>query len=147
MAKASGLSYQQYYARNLASRTGVGRTWLDGVLYSKPRAMARFELMLLDGGRNGDTILHDREYFNAMKNTSQDLNLPTATSSGSNGQGAIQPGIPFRFLDDIIPSAPMISTRGLARTTKKSTWYPVKASLWCAWATRQTMSSLRSVDS
>ncbi|MBK6291369.1 MAG: serine hydrolase [Ignavibacteria bacterium] len=121
VAKASGLSYQQYYARNLASRTGMGGLWLDGVLYSKPRAMARFGLMLLAGGVwNGDTILHDREYYNAMKNTSQDLNPSYGYLFWLNGKGSyIQPGIPFVFSSDIIPSAPDDLYSGLGKNDQK----------------------------
>lgn len=121
VAKASGLSYQQYYARNLASRTGMGGLWLDGVLYSKPRAMARFGLMLLARGVwNGDTILHDREYINAMKNTSQELNPSYGYLFWLNGKGSyIQPGIPFVYSGDIIPSAPDDLYSGLGKNDQK----------------------------
>lgn len=121
VAKASGLSYQQYYARNLASRTGMGGLWLDGVLYSKPRAMARFGLMLLAGGLwNGDTILHDQEYLYAMKNTSQELNPSYGYLFWLNGKGSyIQPGIPFVYSGDIIPSAPDDLYSGLGKNDQK----------------------------
>jgi CubicO group peptidase (beta-lactamase class C family) len=121
VAKASGLSYQQYYARNLGNRTGMGGLWLDGVLYSKPRAMARFGLMLLAGGVwNGDTILHDREFFNAMKNTSQELNPSYGYLFWLNGKGSyIQPGIPFVYSGDIIPSAPDDLYSGLGKNDQK----------------------------
>lgn len=121
VAKASGISYQQYYTRNLATRLGMGGLWLDGVLYSRPRAMARFGLMLLAGGVwNGDTILHDREYFNAMKNTSQDLNLSYGYLFWLNGKGSyIQPGIPFVYSGDIIPSAPDDLYSGLGKNDQK----------------------------
>lgn len=121
VAKASGLSYQQYYTRNLASKMGMGGLWLDGVLYSKPRAMARFGLMLLAGGVwNGDTILRDREYFTAMTTTSQDLNPSYGYLFWLNGKGSyIQPGIPFVYSGDIIPSAPDDLYSGLGKNDQK----------------------------
>ncbi|MCX6140853.1 MAG: serine hydrolase [Candidatus Kapabacteria bacterium] len=121
VAKASGLSYQQYYARNLATRTGMGGLWIDGVLYSKPRAMARFGLLLLAGGVwNGDTILHDQEYLHAMKNTSQDLNKSYGYLFWLNGKGSyMQPGVPFVYNTDLIPAAPDDLYSGLGKNDQK----------------------------
>ncbi len=121
VAKASGLSYQQYYTRNLATRCGMGGFWLDGVLYSKPRAMARFGLMLLAGGVwNGDTILRDRTYFEAMKNTSQDINKSYGYLFWLNGKGSyMQPGVPVVYPTNLIPSAPADLYSGLGKNDQK----------------------------
>jgi len=121
VAKASGKSYQQYYSQNLSNRLGMGGLWLNGVLYSKPRAMARFGLMLLAGGVwNGDTILHDREYFNAMMNTSQDLNVSYGYLFWLNGKGSfMQPRVPLVYSGDLIPSAPDDLYSGLGKNDQK----------------------------
>lgn len=121
VAKASSLTFQQYYTRNLSIRTGMGGLWFDGVLYSKPRAMARFGLMLLAGGVwNGDTVLRDSEYFNAMINTSQELNPSYGYLFWLNGKGKfMQPGVPFVYPGNLIPSAPADLYSGLGKNDQK----------------------------
>lgn len=121
VAKAAGKRYQQYYTQKLATRLGMGGIWLDGVLYSKPRAMARFGLMLLAGGIwNGDTILHDQQYLTAMKNTSQELNVSYGYLFWLNGKGSfMQPGVPFVYSGDLIPSAPDDLYSGLGKNDQK----------------------------
>ncbi|MBC8124529.1 MAG: serine hydrolase [Candidatus Kapabacteria bacterium] len=121
VAKASGLTYQQYYTRNLATRLGMGGFWFEGVLYSRPRAMARFGLMLLAGGVwSGDTILHDRAYFEAMKNTSQSINKSYGYLFWLNGKGTyMQPGVPTVYQTNLIPSAPADLYSGLGKNDQK----------------------------
>lgn len=119
--KASGKTYQQYYTQQLAIKLGMGGVWFNGILYSKPLAMARFGLMLLAGGIwNGDTIIRDREYFDAMMNTSQQLNKSYGYLFWLNGKGSfMQPSIPFVYPRDLVPSAPKDMYAGMGKNDQR----------------------------
>lgn len=121
IAKASNLTYQQYYFRNLASRTGMGGLWIDGVLYSKPRAVARFGLLVLnDGVWNSDTIIRDTAYLHQAMRPSQSLNPSYGYLWWLNGQGSyLRPGIPFVYSTDLVPTAPKDMVAGLGKNDQK----------------------------
>jgi len=128
VAKASGMTYQQFYTRKLATRLGMAGIWYDGVLYSKPRAMARFGLMLLAGGAwQGDTILSDREYEEAMRSSSQELNKSYGYLFWLNGKGSfLQPQIPFVYNTDLVPSAPDDMYAGMGKNDQRVYVVPSK---------------------
>ncbi|MFN5877030.1 MAG: T9SS type A sorting domain-containing protein, partial [Ignavibacteria bacterium] len=128
VAKASGQTYQQYYTRKLAAKLGMGGLWYDGTLFSKPRAMARFGLMLLAGGIwNGDTIIKNRTYFADMISTSQDLNKSYGYLFWLNGKGSfIQPQIPFVYKTDLVPSAPDDMYAGMGKNDQRVYVVPSK---------------------
>lgn len=128
VAKASGQTYQQYYTRKLATKLGMGGLWYDGTLFSKPRAMARFGLMLLAGGIwNGDTIIKNRTYFADMISTSQDLNKSYGYLFWLNGKGSfIQPQIPFVYKTDLVPSAPDDMYAGMGKNDQRVYVVPSK---------------------
>lgn len=119
--RASGKTYQQYYTQQLSLKLGMGGVWFNGVLYSKPLAMARFGLMLLAGGVwNGDTIVKDREYFDAMMNTSQQLNKSYGYLFWLNGKGSyMQPGISIVWPTDLVPSAPKDMYAGMGKNDQR----------------------------
>lgn len=121
LAKASGRTYQSYYNTKVALPLGMGGIWINGTLYSKPLAMARFGLMLLAGGVwNGDTIIQDREYFDAMMNTSQQLNKSYGYLFWLNGKGSfMQPSIPFVYPRDLVPSAPKDMYAGMGKNDQR----------------------------
>jgi CubicO group peptidase (beta-lactamase class C family) len=128
VAKAAGLTYQQYYTRKLATKLGMGGIWYDGTLFSKPRAMARFGLMLLAGGVwNGDTIIKDRTYFDDMISTSQNLNKSYGYLFWLNGKGSfMQPQIPLVFRTDLVPSAPDDMYAGMGKNDQRVYVVPSK---------------------
>lgn len=119
--KASGKTYQQYYSQQLAQKLSMGGLWINGTLWSKPLSMARFGLMLLAGGVwNGDTIMKDREYFDAMINTSQQLNRSYGYLFWLNGKGSfMQPGIPFAYQRDLVPTAPKDMYAGMGKNDQR----------------------------
>lgn len=119
--RASGITYQQYYTRNLAMKLGMGGIWINGTLWSKPLAMARFGLMLLAGGVwNRDTIIRDRTYFNDMISTSQDLNKSYGYLFWLNGKGSfMQPTIPFVYKTDLVPSSPDDMYAGMGKNDQR----------------------------
>ena len=119
--KASNTTYQLYYTRKLAQPLGMGGIWFNGTLYSKPLAMARFGLMLLAGGVwNGDTIIKDRQYFDAMVSTSQQLNKSYGYLFWLNGKGSyMQPSIPIVWPSDLVPSAPKDMYAGMGKNDQR----------------------------
>lgn len=121
IAKATSTTFQLYYTRKLAQPLGMGGVWFNGVLYSKPLAMARFGLMLLAGGIwNGDTIIKDRQYFDAMVNTSQQINKSYGYLFWLNGKGSyMQPGIPIVWPTDLVPSAPKDMYAGMGKNDQR----------------------------
>lgn len=119
--KATNRTFQQYYNQQLSQKLGMGGLWFNGILFSRPLAMARFGLMLLAGGVwNGDTIIKDREYFNAMINTSQQLNRSYGYLFWLNGKASfMQPGIPLVFQNDLVPSAPKDMYAGMGKNDQR----------------------------
>ncbi len=128
VARASGMTFQQYYTLRLATKLGMGGIWYDGILFSKPRAMARFGLMLLAGGVwNGDTIIKDRTYYADMISTSQDLNKSYGYLFWLNGKGSfMQPQIPLIFRTDLVPSAPDDMYAGMGKNDQRVYVVPSK---------------------
>lgn len=128
VAKASGITYQQYYTRKLGIKLGMGGIWYNGILFSKPLAMARFGLMLLAGGIwNGDTIIRDRVYEEAMRSTSQNLNKSYGYLFWLNGKGSfMQPSIPLVYKTDLVPSAPKDMYAGMGKNDQRVYVVPSK---------------------
>jgi CubicO group peptidase (beta-lactamase class C family) len=83
--------------------------------------MARFGLMLLAGGVwNGDTIIKDRQYFDAMVSTSQQLNKSYGYLFWLNGKGSyMQPSIPIVWPSDLVPSAPKDMYAGMGKNDQR----------------------------
>ncbi len=76
---ATGSSLNAYFNQKLKVPTGMTGLYIsigyNNVLYSKPRSMARFGLLMLNNGIwDGTPVLDDTAYMNAMVNTSQQLN-------------------------------------------------------------------------
>jgi CubicO group peptidase (beta-lactamase class C family) len=108
MAEAWGNSYQNFMNTQLTAKTGIGGLWLDGVLYSKPRNMARFGLLALNKGTwNGQQILGDQTYVDAMSVTSQMINKSYGLLWWLNGQESFMlPGVQLAINRFLIPNAP-----------------------------------------
>lgn len=76
---ATGQNFNLYFNDKIRSRIGMNGVWLpsgyNNVYFSNARSMARFGILIQNKAVwNGDTILHDTNYFNSMVNTSQQLN-------------------------------------------------------------------------
>ncbi|MBU3700373.1 MAG: serine hydrolase [Candidatus Kapabacteria bacterium] len=121
IAKAAGMTFQQYYSAKLAQTIGMTGRWFDGTLWSRPLVMARFGLMLLARGTwNGDTIIKDRAYFEAMINTSQQLNRSYGYLFWLNGKGSfMQPSLPLVFNRDLVPQAPSDMYAGMGKNDQR----------------------------
>jgi CubicO group peptidase (beta-lactamase class C family) len=88
---------------------------------SKARDMARYGLLVLGKGIwQGDTVLKNRDFVNAMTQSSQTLNKSYGYLWWLNGKGEIiYPGLPTVFKKDMIPSAPADLFAGLGKNDQK----------------------------
>lgn len=121
IAAASKMNFTTYYTQNLARRIGMGGVFINGVLWSVPRSMARFGLLLLARGVwNGDTVIRDQSYFTDMVSTSQDLNPSYGYLFWLNGKDRMMlPGIEASLPGPMIPQAPSDMYMGLGKNDQK----------------------------
>lgn len=108
VAASGSANINLYTFQRLGSRIGMGGLWLDYVRFGKARDMARFGLLVQGKGVwDGDTVLADTSYLHDMTHSSQSHNPAYGYLWWLNGQGSYQqPGWPFLFQGDIVPSAP-----------------------------------------
>ncbi|HMQ48812.1 MAG TPA: serine hydrolase [Saprospiraceae bacterium] len=121
MENATGINRTLYTYQRLGSRIGMSGFWFDYVYYSTARDMARFGLfMLAQGNWNGDLIMTDMDYYQAMIHPSQQLNPSYGYLWWLNGQlGYMIPGLQFLFDGSMIPDAPSDLFAALGRNDQK----------------------------
>lgn len=121
MEAATGQDKNLYTRLRLGNRIGMKGFWFDYIYYSKARDMARFGLFILGRGNwNGDAILSDSIYFNAMTNSSQDMNPSYGYLWWLNGRPAYMlPGLQFAFPGSLIPEAPADLIAALGKNDQK----------------------------
>jgi CubicO group peptidase (beta-lactamase class C family) len=121
IANATGVTLNQYTTQKLKNPTGITGSFIpidDNMVYfSTARSMARFGLLILNNGNwNGNPIMTDSEYFNAMVNTSQELNRGYGYLWWLNGKANFMvPGSQFTIPGSIMPNAPADMVSGLGR--------------------------------
>ena len=78
------------------------------IYFSTARSMARYGLlMMVKGNWNGQPVLTDTSYFNAMTNSSQNLNLSYGYLTWLNGKESyMMPQSQFVFAGSLCPDAP-----------------------------------------
>lgn len=109
---ASGITFNQFYNTRLKNRIGMNGLYLpngyNNVNFSTPRSFARFGLLMLNRGIwANDTLMEDQVYFDAMVNTSQDLNKSYGYLTWLNGKESYQlPGITVNIPGYTLPDAP-----------------------------------------
>lgn len=120
METATGITLNQFTTQKLKNITGMTGLFVpsgyNNVFYSNARSMARFGLLILNKGVwNTTPILTDTNYFNAMVNTSQSLNLSYGYLWWLNGKSSFMiPQSQFVFPGFMAPDAPsdMIAALG-----------------------------------
>lgn len=127
LEKASGVNINQYTNR-LKTRIGMSGIWIDHVYYSRARDMARFGLLILGKGIwKQDTVLRDRNYFQAMVTPSQDLNRSYGYLWWLNGQPTFMlPGLAVPVPGPLVPSAPADMIAALGKNDQKIHVVPSK---------------------
>jgi CubicO group peptidase (beta-lactamase class C family) len=116
----TGVSLNSYTTQKLKNPTGMTGTFLpvgyNNVFFSNARSMARFGLLILNGGNwDGTQVMTDTTYFNQMVNTSQQLNLSYGYLWWLNGKTSFMvPGLQTVFNGPLCPNAPadMIAAMG-----------------------------------
>lgn len=109
---ATGQTLNAYTTQKLKTPTGMTGAFVpsgyNNVFFSKPRSMARFGLLMLNNGNwNGNQIMTDGAYFNAMVNTSQALNESYGYLWWLNGKAtAMVPGLQLQLPGPLNPNAP-----------------------------------------
>lgn len=122
---ASGQTLNQFLSTRVMNQIGGLAAYIplgyNKVVFSRPRDMARFGLMILANGEwNGNAILGDQDYFMAMTTPSQDLNPAYGYLWWLNGQESFQqPRLQFSFPGAIIPTAPDDMFAGLGKNDQK----------------------------
>lgn len=126
--EASGQTINQFTKNRLLDRTGMKGFWFDHVLYGRARDMARFGLLTLAGGVwDGDTLLHDADYFYAMTHPSQTLNKSYGYLWWLNGQPSFMlPGLQLVLPGEIFPPAPDDLIAALGKNDQKIHVVPSK---------------------
>lgn len=117
---ATGQTLNAYFNTNVRSQIGMNGLFVpsgyNNVYFSNARSMARFGLLMLNKGNwNGNQLMTDTTYFNAMVNTSQALNPSYGYLWWLNGKsGYMVPGLQFVFPGFLSPHAPadMIAALG-----------------------------------
>lgn len=112
MEAATGKSLNLFLNQQLQSKTGMTGAYVqvdyNNVHFSIPRSMARFGLLALNKGRWDQTVvMSDTAYFNAMTNTSQNINLSYGYLWWLNGKASYRlPQTQFTFTGSAVPNAP-----------------------------------------
>lgn len=120
IVNATGQNFNIYFNNKIRSRIGMNGLWLpsgyNNVYFSNARSMTRFGLLVQNNGVwDQDTILHDSDYFNAMVNTSQNLNKSYGYLWWLAGKESYMlPQLQFVFPGSWAPDAPndMIAALG-----------------------------------
>ncbi len=109
---ASGKTLNEYTEEKLGSVIGMNGEFTkvgnNNVYWSTIREMARFGLLIMNEGKWDETeVIADKEYFNEMVNTSQDLNPAYGYLWWLNGKTSIiYPSFPTSVNVELTPQAP-----------------------------------------
>jgi CubicO group peptidase (beta-lactamase class C family) len=112
LENATGVTLNTYVAQKLQNVTGITGLYLkqgyNNVFFSNARSMARFGLLILNGGNwNGHQVLTDTAFFNQMVHTSQPINKSYGYLWWLNGKESFMlPGFQMALPGMLIPDAP-----------------------------------------
>lgn len=122
LANASGKTWNAYCKEVLFDKIGIsGALWYNGTLFCTTRDIARFGSLILNNGKwEATNVLSDAAYFNAMVNTSQNLNLSYGYLWWLNGKAsAMLPQSQVVFNTSLAPDAPADMIMALGKDDKK----------------------------
>lgn len=129
---ASGKTYNTYFREKIRDKVGMNGLWIksgwNNVYYSNARSMARFGLLMQAGAQwNATPVLSDAAYYNAMINTSQNLNLSYGYLWWLNGKAShMLPTVQFVFNGSMVPNAPADMYAALGKNDQKIYVVPSK---------------------
>lgn len=129
---ATGLNLNTFLLTRIKQKTGMDgiyyQSGYNNVFVSTARSMARFGLLMLNKGYwNTTAVLSDTAYFNAMTNTSQNLNLSYGYLWWLNGKTThMIPQSQFVFNGPIVPNGPADMFCALGKNDQKVHVVPSK---------------------
>lgn len=113
LSTATGQTLNGYLIAKLNAPIGMGGLYVqlgnNNVLFSKARGMARFGLLMMTNAVwNGNPVLNDASYVQAMITPSQSLNPAYGYLWWLNGQSSYMlPGLQLPIPGPLMPNAPM----------------------------------------
>lgn len=121
MEEATGTTKNIYTRVRLGNRIGMSGFWINYIFYSRARDMARFGLFTLARGNwEGEAVLSDTAYFNAMTHSSQQMNPSYGYLWWLNGKPSyLLPGLQFSFNGSLLPEAPADLIAALGKNDQK----------------------------
>ena len=122
LGAASGQTWNAYCKAKLFDKIGIsGAFWLNYVMYCTTRDAARVgSLILRIGEWDGDKLLTDPNYFTAMTNTSQNMNLSYGYLWWLNGKASCMvPQSQLVIPTSLAPNAPADMIMALGKGDKK----------------------------
>lgn len=131
IAKASNQSWSNYFNTRLRDKIGMDGTWFqsgnNSVYASTTRSMARIGLLMANKGKWENELILNENYFNAVTNTSQNINLGYGYLWWLNGKANYHlPQSQLQFSGSIIPSAPNDMFMALGKNDQKIYVIPSK---------------------
>lgn len=124
MDAAISEGFEAYFQSQLANKIGLNGLWFESgfnsIYLSDARSMARFGLLNLNRGNwNGNQLLNET-FFDAMTNTSQQLNRSYGYLWWLNGKESYRvPASTQQFSGSLIPNAPADLIAGLGANDQK----------------------------
>lgn len=125
IANAVSSDFNSYFSEKIKEPIGMQGTFIklgyNNVFFSTARSMARFGILNLHKGIWDNTpILNDSDYFNAMTNSSQDINLSYGYLYWLNGKESFRlPSSEDVYEGNLIPNAPADLFAGLGKNDQK----------------------------
>lgn len=136
MESATGQGISIFALQRLRQTTGITGTYVklgfNNVYFSRPRSMARFGLLMLNKGKWGNTaVMTDSLYYNAMVNSSQQLNPSYGYLWWLNGKSSFMvPQLQFSFPGFLFPDAPADCIAALGRDGQMLHIVPSQNLIW-----------------
>lgn len=121
ITNATGSTLNNYVFNKLTATTGMQGAYVqvgyNNVFFSKARHFARFGLLAMSRGEwNGNAVMTDAAYFDAMVSPSQTLNRSYGYLWWLNGQSSYMvPGLQIVIPGLLIPNAPVEAYNALGK--------------------------------
>ena len=125
ISNATGTDFKEYYKTKIGDAIGMEGNWVkvgyNNLFFSNARSMGRFGLLILNKGDWNDvSVLSNKDYFDSMTNSSQELNPSYGYLWWLNGKESFRaPSSEDVFEGSLIPSAPLDLIAGLGANDQK----------------------------
>jgi CubicO group peptidase (beta-lactamase class C family) len=113
IGNATGIDFSTYFYTRIRNKTGMNGLWFtldyNNIYFSTARSMAKYGLLLQAKGIwDGQPVISDTSYFDAMVNSSQGMNVSYGYLTWLNGKETYMlPQSQFVFQGPLCPDAPL----------------------------------------